>query len=121
MNLREDAREQLSGILFWETCEDMSLKQIIIVDEDGAKVMIRSSLVDFETERIENSKSHIEINIRKPLDLILRQLVEEEWRKVKDFGARLVTRKAGAKRDSWLAGSLIPFVLWLLFIVFWGR
>ena len=77
----------------------MSFEKIIVVGEDGSKVTIRSSSVDFKSEKTENNKPHIEINTRKSLDLILRQLVEEEWRKVKDFGARLVTRKAGKESD----------------------
>ena len=70
----------------------MSLKQIIIVDEEGDTVTIQSSPVKYSLSKIEHGKRRIIIGTREPMDRVLRHFVKDEWCRLKDFGARLVTK-----------------------------
>ena len=106
----------------------MSLKQIIIFDEeDHTKVTIETSKVEYKSEEIVDGRLHFELGTRKSMEAVLRDFIEEEWIKIKDFGARLVTRIPKTNRlnltfkNFIFTGSLIPFVLWLLFIILSGR
>ena len=106
----------------------MSLKQIIIFDEeDHTKVTIEASQVEYKSEEIVDGRLHIKLGTRKSMEVVLSNFIEEEWIKIKDFGARLVTRIPKTNRlnlrfkNFIFTGSLIPFVLWLLFIILSGR
>ena len=72
----------------------MSLQQIIIVDEENTVLTINSSSVNDSALKIEDSKRRIEVNTNRPLESFLRCFVKDEWAKIKELGARLVTRKA---------------------------
>ncbi len=70
----------------------MSLKQIIIVDEEGDTVTIQSSPVEYSASKTDNGKRRVTVGTRQSLDTILRRFVKEEWSRLKELGARLVTR-----------------------------
>lgn len=70
----------------------MSLKQIIIVDEEGDTVTIQSSQVEYSVSKMENGKRRVTVGTCKSIDRILRHFIQEEWLKLKELGARLVTR-----------------------------
>ena len=71
----------------------MTLKQIIIVGEDGSKIEIQSSAEPCEVKKLVDGKPRLKLSIDRPLSLLLKQIIDEEWRVVRELGARLVTRK----------------------------
>ena len=75
----------------------MTLQQIIVVDDDGSKITITSSEEPRNSEELINGKRHIRMGVNTPLSFVLKELVQEEWSKIKEFGARLVKRKARMK------------------------
>lgn len=70
----------------------MSLKQIIIVDEEGDTVTIQSSPVEYGVSKTQDGKCRVTVGTCKSIDQILQHFIQEEWSKLKEFGARLVTR-----------------------------
>ena len=56
----------------------MALEQIILIDEDGSKCTIRSSDARYQT-------------------WVLKRVVKDEWRRVREIGARLVTKARQAR------------------------
>ena len=70
----------------------MSLKQIIVVDEDGSKVTVRTSKESYAIEEMVQGKRHVRIGVIVPLLFVLRNYLKEEWKKVSHLGARLAVK-----------------------------